>query len=58
MPCSIIIIVLSTGMISDGTGKIAGHEKLMTTCYSHFETADFSQYPEYLIDLVAGFFEK
>ena len=36
MPCSIIIIVLSTGMISDGTGKIAGHVSSMTTYYSHF----------------------
>lgn len=45
-------------MISDRTAKIAGHVSSMTTYYSHFEIADFSQYPEYLIDQVAGFFEK
>ena len=43
-------------MISDRTAKIAGHVSSMTTFYSHFEIADFSQYPEYLIDQVAGFF--
>lgn len=44
MSCFIItIIVVSTGMISDRTAKIAGHVSSMTTYYSHFEIAVFSR---------------
>ena len=45
-------------MISDRTAKIATHTSSMTTYYSHFEIADFSQYPQYLIDQEAGFLKS
>ena len=52
------IITISTGMISDRTAKIATHVSSMTTYYSHSEIADFSQYPQYLIDQEAGFLKS